>query len=405
MLSSYWDINTLILYLFMGIISELCIFNVYKRKMKQSGMSAVKKRKNIPEEYILLFLIWEIFACCRLVAPNIGGADSNGYARYFEQCLETGSSSGYLGYEAHAEILYKLLCKGIRLLTDDYHVFFFVCYGIIIVSYILIVEEIFPRIASSVPFVLLAFVYIRGFVTLRSILSASILLIAIAKLYKKRNKTAVILAIASVFFHKATIFYALFILFYFLYIKKKISRKAVVIWIATACVASIFAQRLLPYMDLPFLSTGSYVYFSQQSLKLSFWGGGWKMVASQLLLAVAVWMFNKNIDKIAKTDETVKENNQIAFVKLVCYYDFMMIPVSYILGVWRGYEYFYIFRLIMWGIIIDIIKKKINKRNRIFMSILFFLGFVSWFIFRLYNTWEDSRIMPYIFEPLYNIMH
>ena len=58
----------------------------------------------------------------------------------------------------------------------------------------------------------------------------------------------------------------------------------------------------------------------------------------------------------------------------------------------------------MWGECIYLLRKEF-KDARTIVTIGSFIVFVAWMIFRIYNTYEDTSLMPYIFEPLYSIMH
>ncbi len=113
---------------------------------------------------------------------------------------------------------------------------------------------------------------------------------------------------------------------------------------------------------------------------------------------VIMWKPLKN-DIISRIDS---DGEKIDFIRILCTYDIILIPVTYILGVWRGYEYLYIARLMLWAEIIMLIKKRLPTGKRMF-SIMVFVVFVGWMVFRQYNTWEDSGLMPYIFEPLYKV--
>lgn len=57
-----------------------------------------------------------------------------------------------------------------------------------------------------------------------------------------------------------------------------------------------------------------------------------------------------------------------------------MIPVCYILGIWRGYEYFYIPRLIMWGVLMKGVLSHFNSTSKIIVRILFLVLFIAWMI-------------------------
>ena len=104
------------------------------------------------------------------------------------------------------------------------------------------------------------------------------------------------------------------------------------------------------------------------------------------------------------TDRADRDAERISFIKLICAYDLILIPVTYILGIWRGYEYLYIPRLMLWAELIPLFKKRISFHSKTAYDALLLVMFVAWMVFRQYNTWEDSGLMPYVFEPLLTVM-
>ena len=398
-MQAQWDFFSLFVYISVGIIGQLCFF-YYQRITRYDICHFVpikqkmNKRTRIP--LIVLFISWEIFACFRYVAPGIGGADAYPYITYFQECLDPNTTNGYA---THAEILYRYLNMIIRLFTSEYRVFFFIVYGFILFACIKFYKQFSVRNMSTVPIVLLVFFYIRGFASLRSILAAVVLLLGLCLLYRNKNILAILSIISSILIHKSMFFYSLFIVFYWLYKKNRITIKSIIIWIVLSTIAARIVQDIMATSQFSFLSTGSYVFFSQQNRGISFFQDGWKIAFSQLLLGLSILLLNKRIDiRIASGDE---DSKRIKYLRLICYYDLMMIPVNFVLNIWRGYENFYLPRLMMWGIIIEFTKKRFNGRGRSLISTLYWFAMLAWMTFRFYNTYEDSCIMPYIFEPLF----
>ena len=88
----------------------------------------------------------------------------------------------------------------------------------------------------------------------------------------------------------------------------------------------------------------------------------------------------------------------------MCLYDVILIPVTFILNVWRGYEYFYIARLIMWGEIIAMYEGLFNYKSRRLLNICVYLVFTGWMVFRLWSIYDESWLMPYVFMP-FNVIN
>ena len=83
---------------------------------------------------------------------------------------------------------------------------------------------------------------------------------------------------------------------------------------------------------------------------------------------------------------------------MLCAYDFLMIPVNYILGIWRGYENLYIPRLIMWGILMQAISNCLTAKSKYIFRAIMLIAFMGWMVFRIEATYNSSCLMPYIFD-------
>lgn len=90
---------------------------------------------------------------------------------------------------------------------------------------------------------------------------------------------------------------------------------------------------------------------------------------------------------------------RINIIYLICIFDFLLIPVNYTLSIWRGYEYFYLPRLVMWGILLYLIIRNYSVKYRPLLSFTILSCFVAWMVFRVWSTWESSGLMPYVFAP------
>lgn len=387
----HFDIWTLILYILMGIIGGLCIYYSKKRE-RLIG----KQNQYTRQPYIIMFILWEIFAVGRYVTFMIGGYDARDYIEYFETCLSPYQTHFY---KDHVEIGFAMFTKFIRLFTDDYHVYFFIIYGIIILSYILFIDAYMSKYASSIPLHILVLIYILGFSSIRTTLSASLILISLYFMRKQKKFLTFIFAILAIFTQRASVIYVGFYVFYYIYkkYKHKITLMNGVIWIILSYFAAKIFQDIILNGELFFLEGGAYSWYASQSIGTSFWDNAWKISFSQMLLALAIIICNKWINSYEKNLDK-EDARSFYIVKLICYYDIILIPITYILNIWRGYEYFFIVRLIMWGYIIKIILKHTKENSKMIVNAMFYVVFLAWIIFRLYNMWEASSLMPYIFE-------
>lgn len=393
-MTPHWDVTSMIFYIFMGLISMFSISYV-KRKEYISG----NLYKNTNLIFMTWFIIWIVISVWRGVSKNIGGSDAITYIEYFRECLDPNLNTLYAN---HLDIGFQLLCKLIRIIFSDYHIFFIIIYGIIIYSYQAFINEFCLSDISFEPMILVFFIYLRGFNTIRTNLSVAFLLIALILLFRKKYKLMIMFIILSCGMHIATLLYSGFFIFYLVYKKNKIKLyHGIFLWGIAIGAANLFRELLIK-TDLGNGLRGAYKSYALNSIGKSFFESSWKIAFGQLMLLLIIIILHKKIKKdISKKNTLNQERYNMIF--LLCFYDFLMIPICHLIGMWRGYEYFYLPRLIMWGIVISVILKKFTKNSRIFIKIIIFTIFVSWMIFRLYNTWEESLLMPYIFEPLYDI--
>ena len=102
---------------------------------------------------------------------------------------------------------------------------------------------------------------------------------------------------------------------------------------------------------------------------------------------------NELINESSEVDKT-----KLEFLRLMAYYDFCMIPVLFLFDIYRGYEFFYVARLVLWGELIVIIRKYFNTKSKKIVNLFFLIIFIIWMINRIGATWESSHLMPYIFD-------
>ena len=388
----HWDWLSMILYIIMGIIGAMAVRNVNRK----NGACRCSFHKGSFYSYVTWGIIWVVFASFRYVTSQIGGMDASAYIQYFHVCLKPGD----YWYAEHVDALYRLINKGIRLFTDDHHILFIVIYSFIFISYIQFIEEFRFSKMSYIPFVLLVYIYIRGFCTIRTNLGVGCILISMVFLRRGKKIRALLFACVSVLFQVASFVYAGFLVFYYMYKKRGMKISKCVFWILCAAAIGKFGQYVIANYNIPLLSHGAYRWYAVYSQAgQTFFTNFWKISFSQILLGVTMAALWRPLNRDIKS-RSPEERERLEFLKLICMYDIILIPVTYILNIWRGYEYLYIARLVMWAELIPLACKKMTANSRTKIKLAIAAGFIGWMIFRQYNTWEDSGLMPYVFEPL-----
>lgn len=382
----YWSASSMVLYVVMGLVSMGAVSYVKKREYKQNKIQKLGNKA-----YVAWIIIWGGITIFRKVDYNLGGSDAIQYVSYFKDCL---NSNLHTLYAEHLDVGFQLLTKCIRFFTADYRVYFALIYGVIIVAYIIFINEFTPTNINYESMVLIFFVFLRGFTSIRTNLSVAFLLLALVTLYRNKRIWTCVWLILCLGMHIASFLFVPFFAFYFLYKNKKLKIwQGGILYVVVLVGARIVQQVLGKMTGL----RGAYAYYATANMNTSFFDNGWKIAFGQLLLLVIFLIFQSDISKsVANYTELNRKRYQ--YIYLMCIYDFLMIPVNHILGIWRGYEYFYIPRMILWGIVLRTIFYHFKPSSRGTLRIISLILFISWMIFRVYNTYEDSHLMPYVFE-------
>lgn len=83
---------------------------------------------------------------------------------------------------------------------------------------------------------------------------------------------------------------------------------------------------------------------------------------------------------------------------MMCYFDLMLIPICYILGIWRGVSYFFLPRLLILGYIITDFSRKISKNSRKAYYMIVKVAMPIWLVLRLFTVYDVSGLMPYYLD-------
>ena len=197
--------------------------------------------------------------------------------------------------------------------------------------------------------------------------------------------------VVSVFFHRMSIVIILVWPYYYLFRDKvcKISRiKLLLVVGCTVVVAYIAAQYIQSILGVIIELDDHDMGFATRSQEENHFERYPMVLGHLLLFATLIWNYNR-----------IKWNNSSIYLRTIFIYDFYLIPVCVILGMWRFVEYFYPVRLALWCVILDsIMTKNLNRSKDITVKIASFLLFVGWLFFRIFKEWDPVKVSPYIFD-------
>lgn len=375
-MSVYFDLNTFLLYIFIG-----CFCAVYLRYVNTVSNN---KSFNI-YGYAILSVILILFAIGRSVNSfKLGGTDSFMYESGFLRAF----SKGYRFNDQ--DVLFGIFTKGIRQFTDNVYVYRGICYTIIVLGYMVFLRKFCNPKISYIPFIMIMVPYLRSFNTMRNSIAISIFLIGLVLYYNKKYFWSIIFILSTILIHRMSALYVVIIPFIYIFEKVNFKSKKklslfLISYILLVFVLSLALQGIIVSRGLLDNNVGADAYYIQSSLE----GGPlahWPMVFPQILLFFALIIRNKFIPN----------TSEAKFIKLLVIFDLIMCPATLVLGMWRAIEYLYLARLIMWGYIIYSFYKPKQCLDNVVVQYLFFAGFMFWLCFRINSEWEPAGLMPYI---------
>ena len=385
MYRAYFDITTVILYVVWGILGCWCI-NGFMTPTLVSNRGNAQRNKCC---YFLFFFLYVFLAVFRKVADGgIGGADAIDYVFNFNNVFNGGlDRTGTVEFERG----FQYFTKAIRYVTDNYKVYFLICYLLIVYGYARFIKEKVPRGLSYIPFLLLMYPYIRSFNTMRTSMAIAIILIGMTYIDKSKTKSFIII-FSSLLFHRMSIVFALIWFFYIFLYKylSKIGRKEfALIVIGGVVISYVVALSLQNYLFVLSILDGgeeSYLMASQGQNIFS----RYPMFLGYALLYIAIICLYKKIDW---------DKNSV-FLRTIFIFDAWVVPACLVLGMWRFLEYFYVIRLGLWSIILFTLIRKRRLMPAIVYKLGFFFIFVAWLVFRVFKEWEPAGLSPYLFDIL-----
>ena len=377
----YWSNSTLLFYIFLALVGMLCMNQV-------KGVSERHTFSRTPLAYVW-WMVWVFFAVFRVVKPDIGGSDAIEYIGYFEHCNDT-SISDIAWEHASSDFLFKWINKIIRWGTHDYHIYFLIVYGFMVYAFIRFLACFSKKHGYVIPFILIFYLYLRGFTSIRSNLALSIILLGLVSVVRGRKWQPYFFLICSLLIHKMSIVFALSIPFCHLFYGKMIEFKYILCFVGiSGGIAILLRPLFVQISQLVELggAYGSYVEIAMEEGTFT-----WVNDFGQMVLAAILWVKRKTVTKEISGDKGAM------MLWNLCAFDIALVPVNQLLGMYRGYEFFYLARLCMWSLLLYMIFKKQTKIVKVLGNSIVFCIFMAWMIFRISRTFEDSCLMPYLFD-------
>lgn len=373
MMYPYYNTASHILYILIGLISAYFI-NIsvnYKSNQfyhRQTG-------------YILFYFIFVGLASFRLVTNGIVGTDASGYEDFFLNSFTQTSR-----FEEQ-DILFGLFNKAVRLFIKSPVIYRFICYSIITLAYIFFIKSFCIKGVSCIPFIVLMIPFLKSFNTMRSSMAIAVILYGLIFLKDRRTFWGVILICISVFIHRMSILYVMFLPFYAIFRHYKYTNsniKLIVIVSTLTIIGYYLALQVQQYAIALSLLDGTDAYYISKNLNGSILDAAVTVIP--LVLLSVMWLL---------CNKRLKYDKNISFLELMVSFDIIITPIANILGMWRANEYFYLGRLVFWSYLIPVFCSSFKIQSRVFIKITFAILFTAWLTYRISREWEPCGLMPY----------
>lgn len=385
MYTESYDILTFLIYIFVGLV---CSGLINRFRITNYGLIAenpyVDRTKKSMQSLVLLVLFLTLFAALRKIDINIGGADAINYQQSFLNAL---SSEFEIEDLWTSEFLFTIFTKAIRFFTKSTRVYFFICYGFIAIAYMVFINKFITSNLCTIPMILLVFPYLKSFCTLKTGMAVAVFLLGVVEL-EKRKRLGILLILSTFFIHRMSIIFIPFVIYKFLY-ERFFERIGKVKWgllcIVFIVLSYIVSQRLKMFVIASEFLNSTDMYYITHAIETSIWSR-WPMYIAQLTLLIALFLFRNRIPDNDRKSELIE----------FCTYDFIVLPASLVFGFWRANEYFYIARLLSWGMVIPAIESYFTPNSKKIIRCASVIIFVSWLIYRVYSECFELKIMPYV---------
>jgi len=216
-------------------------------------------------------------------------------------------------------------------------------------------------------------------------------------LKNRRNILMWGLLIASVFIQRASLIYAIFPIFYFYYKKNKMTMKKATAFIIIGCAVGYIGKKVIIGGSIGYLTGGVYANYASASSSAGYLFDYIKLIVEQVIIdGYMILSYKKVNGQLQEMEELEKE--KLRMLQMMCYFDLMLIPICYILGIWRGASYFFLPRLLILGYIITDFSRKISKNSRKAYYMIVKVAMPIWLVLRLFTVYDVSGLMPYYLD-------
>lgn len=179
--------------------------------------------------------------------------------------------------------------------------------------------------------------------------------------------------------------------------KNKMTMKKATAFIIIGCAVGYIGKKVIIGGSIGYLTGGVYANYASASSSAGYLFDYIKLIVEQVIIdGYMILSYKKVNGQLQEMEELEKE--KLRMLQMMCYFDLMLIPICYILGIWRGASYFFLPRLLILGYIITDFSRKISKNSRKAYYMIVKVAMPIWLVLRLFTVYDVSGLMPYYLD-------
>lgn len=379
MIEKGWSWSTFLLYIILALLITFLSRLSVDAKIKDKKIHIKNYQLKVKYiYYFLIYVIFIIFSCFRVVTSEIGGADTLHYMEQFQEITYTKFFTLDNLFMNSYEYFYYNLMYLIKILGGNYIHFEYCIYSGIILAYIYMIDKNFKDVKETNLVILFFIPLLRSLNIIRNCFAAAIGFISIDKIKENKILGAIIFMLIAFLSHYIAIILFVFLIFYKCFPDKYVNKKTSLILPAICAFLSIVG---FPLMKFLIKNSGFVGYLNK--IEISLWG------YIPVIILYLIMFLDDNFLKY------VKKNQHYVFYK--CHL-FMISILPLAIRINAAYRLVLFFEIPKYILYADLYlyyrDKKIIKNKKMF-DILVFMGLIIWLAFRIYRMYDSNYIMPY----------
>lgn len=379
-----WSFATFVLYLMVTCsVTGLCRAAAQARARGRGGVSGsifFLKKETVYE--CLAYVVLVLLATVRTLQV---GSDTAVYVEWFRSGWEFTFDPWKLLTFQQMEPGFQLFMVAVRSMTDNYHVFFFLAYGMIAASYMAYIRYFFDETSDYLFLQIFIYFYVSNMSGMRAAMGMIFLLPSFIALSQKKYGKSMVLTGLACCFHYTMIFNVAMIVLVWILSSPLFRRRR---WVMPTALA---AAALVSYVGLGLMNrviaSTKYGYYTTDIKDLSLLGSAFYMI-----FAVLLYVFYQELMGFIQKHKKYESVYYTAVAFVITY------PAVYLTAAYRIPNYYAMPRLAMWSVLEKAGEKKFPGRERAWFRLGMQIVVILYLLFRFTRSAQDGSFVYRILE-------